>query len=138
METTEKPLFQKVLLVDDDEASVFLSTTILNEMHAAQDIEVARDGYIACGVIGEHNWPDVIFLDINMPKMNGFDFLEHLRKTGDIIKTKIVMLSTSSRKEDMDKAFSYKNVLGYVEKPLTEETVRRIALTCCEADSLCA
>jgi CheY-like chemotaxis protein len=129
MEPQEKPLFTKILLVDDDEASAYLSSTILSDMHAAKDIDVARDGYSASGLLREDgNWPDIILLDINMPKMDGFEFLEHLKRIGASLRTKIIMLTTSSRKEDKEKAFSYRNVLDYVEKPLTEEIVRRIAL----------
>jgi len=127
----EKPIFTKILLVDDDEASVYLSSTILQEMHAAEDIEIARDGYSASGLLGKGRWPDIILLDINMPKMDGFEFLEHLKKMGASLKTKIIMLTTSARKEDKEKAFSYRNVLDYVEKPLTEEIVRKIAIAYC-------
>ena len=120
------PPFRKVLVVDDDEASACLSTMILSETCAAQDIEVARDGYAATRLIQENCNPDIIFLDIHMPKMDGFGFLEHLSTLGLSEKTKIVMLSGSSSKEDREKAFSYLNVLDFVEKPLTEESIRRI------------
>lgn len=130
MRNPEKPQFSKILLVDDDEAFIFLATMVLHEMHVAKDIQVARDGCIACEVICQCSCPDLVFLDVNMPRMDGFDVLEHLQRTGMAMTMKIVMLSTSSRKEDRDRAFSYKNVLDYLEKPLTEEMIRRIAAAC--------
>ena len=131
MKIQEAPLFKKILVVDDDEASACLSTTVLSDMHAAKDIEVAQDGYIASQLIDESNCPDIIFLDIHMPKMDGFGFLEHLRKIGLSMKTKIIMLSSSCSKEDRDKALSYKNVLAFVQKPLTEDIIRKIRAAYC-------
>lgn len=119
-------MFEKILLVDDDEASAFLSTIILSDMQAANDIVVARDGYSASDLLGEGISPDIIFLDINMPRMDGFEFLERIEKNGTVKKAKIIMLSACSRKEDKEKAFSFKCVLDYVEKPLTEDKVRNI------------
>jgi CheY-like chemotaxis protein len=66
-----------------------------------------------------------------MPKMDGFGFLEHLRKIGLSMKTKIIMLSSSCSKEDRDKALSYKNVLAFVQKPLTEDIIRKIQAAYC-------
>jgi len=77
MKIQEAPLFKKILVVDDDEASACLSTIILSDMHAAKDIEVAQDGYIASQLVDESNCPDIIFLDIHMPKMDGFELLHH-------------------------------------------------------------
>jgi len=121
------PMFRKILLVDDDEASNFYSDTILREMDAAKEIDIAEDGSEACHLLVPGKCPDIIFLDIRMPKMDGFNFLDQLNKLGSCPNTRVVMLTSSTRKEDKEKAFSYKNVLDYFEKPLTEEIVRRVS-----------
>lgn len=114
------------MLVDDDEASNFLSRTILDDMGAAREIEVAEDGDIACELIGKDNCPDIIFLDIRMPRMGGFDFLNRLNKKGSCSKSKIVLLTSSAREEDRQKALQYQNVVDYLEKPLTEEAAQKV------------
>jgi len=120
-------MFSKVMLVDDDEASNFLSETILSDMQAANEIAVAGDGLAATSLIKNESCPDIIFLDIRMPRMDGFDFLEYLSKLGCCQKTKVIMLTSSLRKEDKEKALQYENVLDYFEKPLTEEIVLRVS-----------
>ena len=120
-------MFKKILLVDDDESCNFLSETILQDMDAAKEIEVAEDGLVACSLMEKGTCPDIIFLDIRMPRMDGFDFLEKLNKMKVCDSSKIFMLTSSPRQEDREKAFQYKNVLEYLEKPLTEQVVRRIS-----------
>jgi len=119
--------FNKILLVDDDEASNFLSSVVISDLDAAKEIETAPDGYIACNMIKQEECPDIIFLDIRMPRMDGFDFLDNLRKMGLCEHVKIVMLTSSTRKEEKDRAFTYKWVVDYFEKPLTEEIVQKVA-----------
>ena len=120
-------MFSKILLVDDDEASNFLSETILSDMEAAGEITVARDGFAACDLVKKADCPDLIFLDIRMPRMDGFGFLDCLNKMGACGRTKVIMLTSSFRQEDKDKALNYKNVLDYFEKPLTEQIVRKVS-----------
>src|SRR6201990_3352655 len=112
--------FNKILLVDDDEACNFLSSTIIDDLDAAREVEIANDGFIACDLIKKEKCPDIIFLDIRMPRMDGFAFLDSLERTGLCDHVKIVMLTSSIRQEERDKALSYKWVIDYVEKPLTE------------------
>ena len=121
------PMFRKILLVDDDEASNFLSDTILRDMNAASEIVVADDGSTATNFVGNGDCPDIIFLDIRMPRMDGFRFLDYLNKLDNCKNTKVVMLTSSARKEDREKAFHYSNVLDYFEKPLTEQIVRKVS-----------
>jgi CheY-like chemotaxis protein len=118
----------KVLLIDDDATANYLSKELLERMHAAKEIEVAENCIRALKLIAQSS-PDVIFLDIKMPAIDGFDFLERLKDLAPEKKIKVVMLTSSLRPEDRLRAFSYKAVVEYLEKPLTSEKVQFIATT---------
>jgi len=118
----------KVLLIDDDATANYLSKELLENMKAAKEIEVAENGLRALKLITQSS-PDVIFLDIRMPGIDGFDFLERLKALALENKIKVVMLTSSVRPEDKLKAFSYKAVIDYLEKPLTPDKVQMIATT---------
>jgi CheY-like chemotaxis protein len=118
----------KVLLIDDDATANYLSKELLERMHAAKEIEVAENCIRALKLIAQSS-PDVIFLDIKMPAIDGFDFLERLKELALEKKIKVVMLTSSIRPEDRLRAFSYKAVIEYIEKPLTSEKVQFIATT---------
>ena len=120
------PMVNKILLVDDDDATNYLSREILVDLDAAQEIVVAQDGDVACDLIQHNNCPDIIFLDVRMPRMSGFDFLNRLDKMQVCKKLKVVLLTSSSRVEDREKALQYANVLGYLEKPLTWQSARKV------------
>lgn len=121
--------FNKVLLVDDDQTMNFLSQEVLKYMNAAREIQIAEDGLVACKLLDRQKCPDIIFLDIRMPRMDGFDFLERLDKNDVCKKVKVVMLTSSIRKEDRDKALAFSRVVEYCEKPLTEELIEKIVDT---------
>lgn len=121
--------FNKVLLVDDDEATNFLAELAFRNLNIANEIEVASDGLIACERIKQNSCPDIIFLDIRMPRMDGFDFLDNFSGMNVCKHVKIIMLTSSSRVEDKRRALTYKEVVDYIEKPLTEEMIQKIADT---------
>jgi len=121
--------FNKVLLVDDDKSMNFLSQEILKIMNAAKEIQVAEDGLDACKLLAGQNCPDIIFLDIRMPRMDGFDFLENFTRMNTCKQVKIIMLTSSMRAEDKKKALAYNAVVEYIEKPLTEALIQKIADT---------
>jgi CheY-like chemotaxis protein len=116
----------KVLLIDDDRSMNFLSQEILRYMNAAKEILVAEDGVAACKLLDQQKCPDLIFLDIRMPRMDGFGFLETIERTGRCKNVRVVMLTSSIRREDQEKALSYSHVVDYCEKPLTEEMIEKI------------
>lgn len=118
----------KVLLVDDDATANYLSKELLESMHAAKEIETAENCIRALRLIAQSS-PDIVFLDIRMPAIDGFEFLERLKGLALEKKVKVVMLTSSLRPEDKLKAFSYKAVIEYLEKPLTPEKVQLIATT---------
>lgn len=75
-----------------------------------------------------HDDTGILFLDINMPTMSGWEFLELFEKLDESIKTrvKVYILSSSVDKRDMERAQANKNVVHYLIKPLTKETIALI------------
>ena len=85
-------------------------------------ITEARDGFDALKIIdGLGSQPDVIFLDINMPVMDGFDFLEKYAVSINAKPSDVVLLTSSSVKDDIQKAREYSFVKEYILKPLSHE-----------------
>jgi len=126
--------FRRILLVDDDETSSFLTQLVIEEMNLASEVIVKADGASAlkflrenCLVNGcaiEGGCPDLILLDINMPIMTGLEVLEELRKIGGetLLHASVVMLTSSVASKDVEAATRL-GVKAYLDKPLTEEKV---------------
>ena len=127
-----------VLLVDDDEATNFINKMLLEEASCAEHIQVASSGQSALNYLtnsgsfaGENKsfpCPDLIFLDINMPAMNGWEFLHKYNQLekhhkGDII---MVMLTTSLNPDDRVKANEMPEISGFESKPLSGDKLIRI------------
>ncbi len=127
----------KVLLVDDDYISNFLNKLLIRDMNLADKTYFATNGEEALEFIKENcttndgeelasDCLDLILLDINMPVMNGFEFLEEFYKIENRNNNiYIIMLTSSSDFKDMQKAKNY-NVAGFINKPLTEEKINNI------------
>jgi len=123
---------KNVLLVDDDQIFNFLSTKILERMGVADNIHVALNGEEALTLLnnyyqGSVSVPDVILLDLNMPIMDGFGFLQAFKRLSlpKMDRIKIVIVSSSQDPRDVARA----NELGvayYLSKPLTEEKLRSV------------
>jgi CheY-like chemotaxis protein len=111
----------KVLLVDDDSISNFINRSLIEEI-LTSDVEVAENGLEALEIMKEclshNNCPHLIFLDINMPVMDGFEFLEALNQIRSKPDLKIIILTSSRALRDLNQASAY-SILGYICKPLT-------------------
>lgn len=123
-----------ILLVDDNPSDNHFHEITIKEADACNHIQVVHDGQSALEYIiqsGELNHsesfpkPDIIYLDINMPGMNGFEFLEEYQKLDEKLKSKIVivLLSTSLNPDDEIKAMTFTDVKEFQNKPLTVETL---------------
>ncbi len=120
--------FGSVLIVDDDYASNYLTEIILIDLNIATHINICRNGREALNFVKDNcstktaYCPALILLDINMPIMDGFEFLEEFENLPYIQSDPIpvILLTTSTNLKDVEKAKKYK-VVGYIEKPLTEE-----------------
>lgn len=119
-----------VLLIDDDEPTNFYTQLIVEESGCASHIKVAQGGQEALDYLSTSTQqaPDLIFLDINMPAMDGWEFLDNYKKLkkerhGKVI---VVMLTTSLNPDDRQKANDMPEISGFESKPLTEEKLNRI------------
>lgn len=119
------------MLVDDDSTTNFLHEDLISEMDIAQKIIIAINGKDALEKLNElclsNQCPDLILLDINMPVMTGFEFLEKFNEMypGRGYPTKIVILTTSLYPGDAQKAEELK-VTEYINKPLEENSLEMI------------
>ncbi len=127
---------KNVLLIDDDEPTNFINKKIIESSELVEDIHITQSGQEALNFLSHrseqderHPPPDLIFLDINMPAMDGWEFLDHYRKlaTGKKDSIIIVMLTTSLNPDDEVKARESKEVNAFRNKPLTRQLLGEIA-----------
>jgi CheY-like chemotaxis protein len=122
-----------ILLVDDNPADNRYHQIIIEEMNIAEKIEFAANGLEAIDYLNDDSktLPDLIFLDINMPRMNGWEFLEAYKNIAPEKKAQavVVMFSTSSNPDDIKRAEENEDVATFETKPLTIETIEEILNT---------
>lgn len=119
-----------LLLVDDDPTTNFFNRHLIEKMNVCEEIHEAGNGQEALDRIEELRLlgqaPDMILLDINMPIMNGFEFLEQYSKLDQKIQESVVicMLTTSLAQPDLDRSNEYVELNDYIDKPLSEVKLR--------------
>lgn len=126
-----------VLLIDDDEPTTFINKKIIQSSGLIDTIHTANSGREALNFlsrkdnqVNEIPTPDLILLDINMPAMDGWEFLTEYKKIKNT-QTKaivIVMLTTSLNPDDEMKAKEIKEVYGFKNKPLTKHMLEDIVI----------
>jgi CheY-like chemotaxis protein len=124
---------RSILLVDDDKANNYLTQLLLEDMDVADQIFVAENGqeamhFIATNpVAANSDNPDlqVILLDINMPVMDGFEFLGKFQNFPVSKHIHVIMLTTSVHPKDLEKAKTFQ-VSYYLNKPITEEKLAEV------------
>lgn len=131
-EKTEKISKHKlVMLVDDNVTDSYMNEMIIKGAAFAETVFIYSCGVAAMEFFrnikeGEFCYnkllPTYIFVDLNMPQMNGFQFIEDFNEHYLDLKTdvKIVVLTSSKNVNDINKALSYKNVVTFINKPLTD------------------
>lgn len=125
-----------VLVIDDDEPTIFFTRMILEESGCTDHIKVMQSGQEALDYLAKSEQagcdasrypsPDLIFLDINMPAMNGWEFLVEYRNLNVADKIIVVMLTTSLFPEDKLKAEEMPEISGFENKPLTAEKLYKV------------
>ncbi|MFZ9942098.1 MAG: response regulator [Bacteroidia bacterium] len=126
---------KRFLLIDDEDIFNYLNSEIIqlvNKEYEHQMFTSAQDALAYLRSIGNQSsrMPDIILLDIRMPGMSGFDFLDALTLGSPIVltNTAVYILSSSLDHRDMEKANTYPMVRGFRSKPLSEEMVKEMVL----------
>jgi CheY-like chemotaxis protein len=129
--------YSNVMLIDDNELDNFINEKILEANHFAKKIYVNTSAkgaleflsnIITMGDGAVQGYPEVIFVDINMPLMDGFQFIESFKKTLEekIGHPKLVILTSSVYHEDKQKADEISKDIVFLNKPLTKDMLDKI------------
>ena len=115
MKVTNKP----ILLVEDDQVDIMTVTRALKEIHVMNPVVHCENGEDALNYLGDqtHDKPCIILLDLNMPIMNGIEFLRAIKNDDRFRRIPVVVLTTSDEQQDKLKSFNL-GVTGYMSKPV--------------------
>jgi CheY-like chemotaxis protein len=112
-----------ILLVEDNEGDILLITEALSEGKISNTISIVKDGWEAIQYLERNKKyrnelpPDLILLDVNLPKMNGHEVLKNIKSNNSIKHIPVIMLTTSSSEKDI--LSSYQNYVNcYITKPV--------------------
>ena len=125
-----------VVLIDDNETTSFLNNRLLNRLDVAEQVQTfsrADEAFAALWGAADareqlpEQLPELVFVDLKMPGVNGFEFLKMYRELPEAVqeKTVMVVLTTSMHAADTARVAAYPNV-EYLTKPLTEEKMQKL------------
>lgn len=128
---------QNVMLIDDSELDNFINEKTIEANHFAKKVYVHTSAKSALEFL--HNlvtmgndysdvFPNVVFIDINMPMMDGFQFIEQFKKTTEkpLLEPKLVILTSSVYHEDKQRAIQISKEIIFLNKPLTKDMLESI------------
>lgn len=122
-----------ILLVDDDDDCNFFHKRVLYQADCVEKIEIAKDGRAALDLLDlkwkeKKNFPSIIFLDIKMPRMDGWEFLNEYQQMNKIWQSKsvVIIFTIAFNPDNLLKAMSYQFVKGFKSKYLDKEGLDQI------------
>ena len=116
------------MLIDDSDIDLFIQRRFLEVYDFSNELLLYKSAdealtWLRSATVADA--PDIIFLDLNMPEVDGFSFLKNFRELPDEIKSKskIVVLTSSNSAKDRSQAFTYPNVIQFITKPLKQTDI---------------
>lgn len=121
---------KSILLIEDDRVDAMTVKRSLKELKVTNPLNHCMNGEEGIQWLEEHenDLPGIILLDLNMPKMNGIEFLTEIRKREKFKMLPVVVLTTSKEQQDMLDTFNL-NVAGYMIKPVDYEQFLQVMKT---------
>ena len=130
---TQTARYKTVMVVDDNDIDRYVAENVILKTQFSEKVVSADSAMDALTYIEEHQenideLPEVIFLDINLPEMNGFDFLERYENLPEVIKKNciIMMLTTSLDTTDKELASGNRYVSAFLNKPLNKDKLDQL------------
>lgn len=128
-----KNKLNRVLLIDDDEDCNYYHVRLLKKVECAEEIKVVTNGkegldYLTTKINGHFPNPALIFLDLNMPVMNGWDFIKEYSALPEEIKSSsvLIILTTSLNPDDKSKSLEYVSVKDFQIKYLSGDSLNEL------------
>lgn len=121
----------KTVLIDDSDIDLFIQRRFLEVYNFSDELisyKSAKEALNWLRGINGQEAPDIIFLDLNMPEIDGFGFLENFEALPEKIRntSKIVVLTSSNSVKDREQAFANKNVIQFITKPLKQSDIEEL------------
>ncbi|MCJ8164885.1 response regulator [Pontibacter sp. E15-1] len=116
---------KKIMLVDDMEITNFITGSLIQMIDPAYAVHDYTEPMEALSEVATVQ-PDIIFLDLNMPEMDGWGFLDEMQQQG--LGQKVYILTSSTSELDRQRAKQYANVAGYLVKPMEKDELAGILL----------
>lgn len=130
-----EPVVGNVMIIDDNEIDNFVTRRVLENVKFCEHINIITSGeealdFFEANQNNKDKLPDLIFLDLNMPVVDGFMFLFEFDDFSEHIKSncQIVILSGALEKKSVHKILKNEYVTDYINKPLTEETLKKLSI----------
>lgn len=120
-----------LLVIDDDDINIFIIKKIVAKTGYNVEMVSKNNGQLAIDYLAEvkdapEKFPHLMLIDINMPILNGWEFLEAYDQLSPELKSDMYMLSSSVYENDIEKAKTYKTIKGFISKPLSIERLTEL------------
>ena len=110
---------KSILLVEDDQVDIMTVERAIKEVDKSSHLHVVNNGEEALSYLEnkDNEYPDIILLDLNMPRMSGIEFLKIIKQRESLKRVPVVVLTTSKEEQDKTESFTL-GVAGYMIKPI--------------------
>ena len=129
--------FERVMVIDDNLIDLYIAERMINKNNFGRNVLKYSSAFDALKYLQDNQedsslWPEVIFVDIYMPGMSGFEFMTEYEKLPLSLKKycRVFIISSSKDEQDVEKARTDKNIIAMKEKPITREFLSELKVSC--------